>query len=67
MDMVDRYLTRYDVNLMFQSNLPQNITRPYRYGTSQYALPILGKPDQMYLEICFDMCTQLVTSHSDRL
>jgi len=67
MDMIDRYLTRYDVNLMFQSNLPQNITGPYRYGSSQHPLPIFGKPDQMYLEVCFGMCAQLVTSHSDRL
>ena len=67
MDMIDRYLTRYDVNLMFQSNLPQHITGPDRYGTSQYPLPILGKPDQMHFEVCSGMGTQLITSHSDRL
>lgn len=33
MDVIARYFTRYDFDLMFQSNLPQNVTSPYRYGT----------------------------------
>jgi len=40
MDMITRYLTRYYVNLVFHSNLPQNITSSYRYLTCQYPLPV---------------------------
>ncbi len=67
MDVIARYFTGYDFNLMFQSNLPQNITGSYRYGTNQHPLPVFRKPDQMHLEVGFGMCSQLVTSHSDSL
>ncbi|MFZ3115604.1 MAG: hypothetical protein WA133_08135 [Syntrophales bacterium] len=65
MDMIARYFTRYNVNLMFKSNLAQDVARSYRYSTGQYALPIFGKPDQVDFKVRFGMCTQLITSHSD--
>ena len=65
MDMITRYLPRYDVNLMFKSNLTRDITGLYRHRTSQHALPIFRKPDQVDFKVCLGMCTQLITSHSD--
>lgn len=65
MDMITRYLPRYDVNLMFKSNLTQDISGSDRHRTYQHALPIFWKPDQMNFEVRFGMCTQLITSHSD--
>ena len=57
MDMIAQYLPRYNVYLMFKSNLTQDVAGPYRYSTGQYALPIFWKPDQVDFKVCLSMCS----------
>ena len=65
--MITRHLPRYYVYLILKGNLSQYVSGPYCYFPRQHALPVLGYPYQMYLQIRLCVCAKLVTSHSDRL
>ena len=66
-NMIFRYLTGYDLKLVFHGNLAQNVPGSYSYLARQYCLPVFRNPDNMDLQICLGVSTDSITSHSDSI
>ena len=62
-DVIGSYFSRYNMDLMLHTDLPQNVSRPFGNLTGQHALSILRYPNKMNLEIVLAMTVQSVTSH----
>ena len=63
MAVIGGYFPRYNMDLMFHTDLPQNVSRPFGNLTGQHPLSILRYPNEMNLEIVLAMTVEPVTSH----
>jgi len=63
-NMVVRYLTRQDLNIMLHSNLAYQVAHTDGHRPYQYFLPILWYPDQMYLKIVFRVRAYSIPFHT---
>lgn len=64
MNVIAGNLTRDNLKLMLQGNLPQDVSCPNSNLTRQYPFSVFRDPYQVNLQIRLSMCSKFVKSHN---
>ena len=63
-NMVASNLPRQDMDLMFHSNLPDQVAHPYGHWPNQYSFAIFRNPDQVNFKIVGRVRAFTIPSHA---
>ena len=64
MNVVAGNLPRDNLKLMFQGNLPENVSCPNSHLPRQYSFSVFRDPYQVDFQVRLSMCTKSVKSHN---